>query len=525
MIFSKSLICAAKLRFLEGSLRLHPLHIILFLFVAFNSTVSHAQLNSEHTYFNLEFTLTWNGSSWDSEFSNDPLQVREGWKGYEIVRSHTAQPVLVSKYGSYVLELSWENVSEVKIRVKGSQNCPEAIAKLSAFTLLDDCPIQGLHQLTIDYSDFGCRLEADIQNWDWLDETRKTQSLQTFRLIGNHAPIFDINVLEGQPLRTLVISKTLGEEVCQFSTLEQLEMPGIRNAFAHHAACLPSLRVIRDKEGMYFNRFHYEHAERYFWLRSTNALQRPIYSSETFKKVTYLSPMDALIQNVQYNLPEKWTKRGEIYVNEDDLPARTHFKNKGDTLLHGFVKRGKPKGIWTLRIEEQYDFNDFEAFHIDLKANPIVLPSDGAWKLHYTSGNTAISGSFEENKKIGEWKFYNEAGELRAKRSYENDTLKRLVVNFDMRGLPLESRAFYLSENTSIQSFYNGEKVQFIYLDLWVDELDQMVITENSISILIENGSYQIYNRNHTDFETIFRSEVIDKVYPEYIGQKLPFKY
>lgn len=519
------MICAAKLRFLEGTLRLHPAHIIITLFVVFNSTVLHARLSSENTYRSLEFTMTWDGSEWDAEFSNDLKQGLEGWKGYEIVRSDTAQPVLVSNYESYRLELNWDYVREIKITVKGTQACPEAITKLSAFTFLDDCPIAELHQLIIDYADFGCQLEADIQNWNWFDETRKSKSLQTFQLIGTHAPIFDIQVLENQPLRTLVISKTLGEEILPFKTLEQLEMPGIRNAFAHHAASLPNLRVIRDKEGMYFNRFHYEHAERFFWLRSTNALHRPIYSSEPFKMVTYLSPMDALIQNVQSNLPEKWTKRGEVYVNEDDLPARTNFKNKGDTLLHGFVKRGKPKGIWTFRIEEQYYFNDFEAFHVDLKADPVVLPSDGAWELRYTNGFTAISGGFEANKKIGEWKFYNEAGELRAKRDYDNDTLKRLVVHFDMRGLPLESRAYYLSENASIQAFYSGEKVQFIYLDLWADELDQLVITENSISILRENNTYQIYNRNHPEFETIFRREVIDKVYPEYIGQELPFEY
>ncbi len=519
--------CAAKLRFLEGSVRIRHLHIIIALFIIGSMSSATAQTAFDDGVLDLHFNIIWNGTTWESSIVNEIGVPREGWFGYEIQRSDTAPPKLVAKHNYSNSEVGWEIVRRIHINVglERLKECPSTPAKLSDFKMLDDCPITSLDWLVIDYSNYRGSFEADLENCNWFDSTQQQKTLSIFHLIGNHAPKFDLSAIYGQPLKTLKISKTLGEEVCQFSSLEQLEMPGIRNAFAHHAYSLPNLQIIRDVEGGYFNRFHYEHAERYFWLRSTSALHRPISSPPVFKNGVYSSPLNALIAQVKENLPNKWVKKGYVYVNEDELPARTHFKGKGDTLLHGFVKRGKPKGIWTLRVEEQYDYNDFEAFHLDMKAPAIELPDNGVWQLNYVGGNTAISGTFKNGRKVGEWQFYSEVGVLVCTRSFSNDTLKRTIVNFHMHGTPLQSRAYYFSENASIQSFQTGNKVKFMYIDRIPAEEDAMIISENSIAIQNEEGQYKVYYRNHPEFDTIFRSNVIDKVFPEFIGKEIPFEY
>ncbi|GAB5418475.1 MAG: hypothetical protein Crog2KO_25750 [Crocinitomicaceae bacterium] len=306
-----------------------------------------AQTAFDDGLLNLHFNMVWNGSIWESSIIQDGNNGREGWFGYEIQRSDTTTPKLVAKRDYSNHEIDWKVVRGIHINValERWKECPSVPAKLSDFKLLDDCPITGLNRLVIDYSNYGGRFHADLESCSWFDSTLQQRTLKIFHLTGNHAPNFDLSEIYGQPLVTLKISKTLGEEVRQLTSLEQLEMPGIRNAFAHHAYTLPNLQIIRDVEGGYFNRFHYEHAERYFWLRSTSALHRPIYSPEVFNNGLYSSPLNALIAQVKENVPNKWVKKGYVYVNEDELPTRTHFKGNSDTLLHGFVKKGSSRDL------------------------------------------------------------------------------------------------------------------------------------------------------------------------------------
>ena len=106
-----------------------------------------------------------------------------------------------------------------------------------------------------------------------------------------------------------------------------------------------------------------------------------------------------------------------------------------------------------MRIEEQYLFRDEESFHIDLNSELITLPKNGICKLSYLNGNTAIQGTMNDGSKEGEWVLYKESGEVACKKYFEADELKRTVVYFHMRDNPLESRAYYISPNASIQSF------------------------------------------------------------------------
>jgi antitoxin component YwqK of YwqJK toxin-antitoxin module len=303
-------------------------------------------------------------------------------------------------------------------------------------------------------------------------------------------------------------------------------MSGLRSTFAFNAARLPNLVDVSEPDGIYRNRFHHEHAERYFWLKYLPSIKMPIGQYVDIEgRGMFYHPLNKLIKHTEAHYPGRIEQGGEVYVIEDELPEEARYEHDGDTLLHGFIDGDTLQGIWTFRVQEQYGFKDEESFHLNLSAELPDIPMNGKWELKYLGGNTAISGVFKNGLKEGEWLFYNELGELVCKRYFHADTLQRTIVNFHMRGNLLQSRAYFFSPNASIQSFENNNKVSFIYIDLWKDEKDPLVITNQSISIMNNAGNYTIYNRNHPKFDRIFRETVIDKVYPEYTGQELPFSY
>ncbi len=45
---------------------------------------------------------------------------------------------------------------------------------------------------------------------------------------------------------------------------------------------------------------------------------------------------------------------------------------------------------------------------------------NGSYMSFYDNGNRKVEGQFEQNKRSGEWKFYDEEGELIVKRNYES---------------------------------------------------------------------------------------------------------
>lgn len=471
--------------------------------------------------------MSWDGHSWSTVLSPEDEYYGDEAAILAIEHPEGETPILVeNRKNQNRIETPWSLVRGVRIVLKNdTKKCPDSPILLSNFDALDHCPLDSITHLEIDYTSYDCRLIADIDSLPWL-HNESSKSLKELVMFGSHAPDLAIKSLSKHPIRNLQLTTPLGKELEEFKHLRLLEMPGIRSAFAHHASNLPHLVSVSESDGMYRNRFHHHHAEYYFWLRCMPTLEVPIDRTISVEQnEEFPHPLHELLHLVGTHLSEKLPEKGELFVSEDELPPSEYPEYGSDTLIHGFIDGDTLKGIWTLRVSEQYFYSDEETFHLDLDTELTGFPENGMWKLNYASGDVAISGNLRNGNKEGEWLFYKESGALACRRYYSQDTIQRTVVYFDMNGYPLESRGYYSSPNASIQALDCNGQVQFIYVDQWMKEKDPLVLTNHSISILKDNGKYEVYYRNHPDFETIYRKTVIDKVYPEYIGKELPFTY
>ena len=480
----------------------------------------------------LELNAIWNGKEWLTSYQGNSIQLDYKYDQFHVVFDKDSLKYKLYRHGNKQegkesREVAWEEVTSIQVNIvnEGNSRCPKEEFQFSSLKYFDNVPLTNLKELTFNYSNFGCRLSLDLEKADWFKSILKYSRLKSFKLLGRQAPEFCLTSIQSLPIEELWLPKPYGDELLLMDSVKYIRMNGPRSAFVHKVSQMPSLVLLEDNTDQFYNRFHSEHAERYFFLRSTNALHSPLMYPIDLESCTNLSPFTRLIKIYQDSFPEKWIHKGDFVSYEDDLVWFTKGRGAGDTLLAGKVRHGVPDGIWTFRIEEQYVYRDEESFHIDVDSEPFIMPQNGICNLTYVNGNTAIQGMMKEGGKVGEWLFYKETGALTCKKYFELDQLKRTVVYFYMRDNPLESRTYYISPNASIHSFLNNGKVSFMYLDQWTHEKDVMIINENSISLLQEDGNYLIYHRSDPNFETILRETVIDKVYPEFIGKELPFTF
>ena len=509
-------------------MRIRINHIIIALALLGYSESAGAHSRKDVGEWYLEFVMLWDGDSWNVSLSPEDPYYNDDESILFIDRKTGQTPKLLEEFPSKESkEIPWSLIRGVTFVFKNEDGkCPSESAVLSQFKVLEDCPLDSITSLSVLYYEYDCRLEVDIDSLTWLNNPSRKKALAEVIMMGDHAPELKIQTLKEHPIVELELTTPLGQDIEDYKHLRILRMPGLRSTFAFNAARNPNLVDVSESDGIYRNRFHHEHAERYFWLKYLPSIKMPIGQSIDIKeRGNCYHPLNRLISYTEAHYPGRIERGGEVYVIEDELPEEARYEHDGDTLLHGFIDGDTLQGIWTFRVQEQYGFNDEESFHLDLSAELPAISENGSWELKYLAGNMAISGFFKDGLKEGEWLFYTESGELVCKRYFHADTLDRTIVNFHMRGNPLQSRAYFFSPNASIQSFENNGEISFMYIDLWKDEKDPLVITNQSISIMNGEGNYKIYNRNHPEFETIFREVVIDKVYPEYIGQELPFSY
>lgn len=503
----------------------------LFLFCA-SIGVFAAELYSEDNReyeTNYIWSVTWDGSNWNEDFGIETFQqVIE----YRVDRSET-NPKLYRKIvsgemsGGPEVMIPWQAISRLTIDIRLAENvsCPNKTFDLSELKFFEGCPLDSIRILELDYSKYPCFLDLELSKWSNFKGIQNAKSIRHFKMNGQQAPEFNIEALYNMPLEILELTKHFGKELNEFPNLKQLSMPGVREAFTHQILNFEDLNIIHDNDGIYYNRYNKQHAERYYVLRATNALHHPIHAP-IFLEGRYLSPLEKALGYTKNNLPVKWTEKGDILVYENELPQFTHFKGENDTLFYGQIKRGKPRGIWSFKIEEQFDYGDHELFHLNTKAKPLELPQNGFWELNYVNGLTAITGQFENGFKIGEWKFYNEAGILRSKKTFDRDTLKHSVVYFEMDGVTCQSRTYFFDENSCLQSFNNADKAYFNYFDLYYSEKDKLVIEDGSISIKHpDSNRYQTIRKGSDQYYRAMRDHVIDLLYPEYSLQEFPYEY
>lgn len=86
----------------------------------------------------------------------------------------------------------------------------------------------------------------------------------------------------------------------------------------------------------------------------------------------------------------------------------------------------------------------------------------GEWKFYYKNGQLSSIGSYRDEKRIGEWKFYYENGQLRSEGKFKNDKRIDAWKSYDKNG-QLESIEKYENENVvELQEYYKNGKLKHI---------------------------------------------------------------
>lgn len=532
-IFTINMNCAAKLRFLSGSNCQRTIVIKILFSFFFIANVFSTEGKPTSTPFPLvyfaayeiEIHSKWNGKTWEELlFIRDIAELKRelsGNKAFKVLRIINDEGIyrVVYKDDTGIeKEVSFFECKQLLLKVEVSKDasCPEIDYDLMQSNYLDSLNFMRTNKIVLDLSDFPCAASIDLDSWKQFDDIKP--GLKEFNLKTAQNIAFNSNALLGcNNLRELEIPFHFGASLDVFEALERLTMPGIASTFAHQIASLPNLTELQEVSSLYSNQFETLHAERYFEVLLENKRAgRPFRTTR----------LNELCTAIQLDLPNKWTENGEILVLENELLGYAPGSVRNDTLLHGRMKNGKRKGVWTVKFVDQYARNDWEKHQFDFnKKQKVKLPKNGAWKLKYVNKSTAIEGSLEQGLKVGEWRFYNEDGSLRTQRFYENDTLKRTIVHLQIDGLMCESRTFYFSEWACVQSFSNASQVFFTYIDVNT-ALDPVIVDVHHINILNDSKTgYRKIKKGSVEYESAIRTHFINYLYPELKGAVLPFSF
>lgn len=477
--------------------------------------------------YTLNVVVYWDGQTWmDSAFvsarddgnlmplvNNGNVRVIQNERGLE----------LVSEEGSnHFFERGSVKNLRVKMEpIRSNRNCPSVKLQIDQLEIIRNLNLNHLKSIKVDYQEFNCEFEINFPKFggypDWLNQN----SLKSFALIGEYQPDFDLaSIYSFSNLETLEIPFYMGENLSHFPKLNRLKCYGATSGLIHQTMNLEQLVSLEEYPGQYLNQYGRSHAQRYFSnivaIQSKKKIEPSINGTE----------FERLLHQIKTQLPEKWTKNGEILIFEYDLPGYAPELAGSDTLLHGTMKRGKLRGIWTYKLKSQYERMDEETHHINFgKKVKLKFPDDGAWSLTYTNGKTAVEGSFENGQKVGEWRLYKENGELKAQQFYTNDTLVRNITKIDVRGVASEARTYFITESSCLQSFSNGEVVFFTYID-WDFEQNSISYSSHGLTIKDEEtGNLVTYKKGTDFFKHMFEKHFISKLYPEFNGKEFPYRY
>lgn len=466
----------------------------------------------EQEEYRLTVFAEWNGTSWDENIYLSTTQVFDAaLSGQNVIIQRDSElliPCGLIEIGGSTVAANWGDIKELEVRLVANdkETWYGDTARLTDVFSLAFCSFDSIRSLTIDYSSFGYEIIMNLNDWHPFQNMKSASKLSKFRLLGAYSPHFNLSQLIGLPIEYLELPLTSGVELLCFPHLKELVLPKALDGFCHYIGMISEDTDVNTLQSSYYNRFNYLFAENYYNLVSNHGI------------------LNQILEEYRSTYPDKWEDKGQLLIKVGELDQFHMEADKSATLVSGKLKKGKPVGDWIINISGPWNMIGMPPFQVDMKMKP-KLVKDGKWSLRYLDGTVAIEGSFVGGKKDGDWKFYDNYGTLKCIRTFHRDTLKNTVVMFDMRGVPLESRAYYFNENQSIQTFQSEGKVSFMYYDAVPNNKRKMEITENAISFLKEDGSYEIVTRKNPLFGELMRREVIDLVYPEFVGAELPFKF
>ncbi|MCR9173868.1 MAG: hypothetical protein NXI10_15300 [bacterium] len=409
------------------------------------------------------------------------------------------------------------------LRISGEIS-PKEELKLSNLKSLSLAKLTGVQAIHINIEDFKGKVNIALHDWPQYKEWQFLHEvglleMYTFNVLAKDYSDVDMNLnaLRIFDLYTLRIPMSVGSVLDGLPNLHTLHARGVLSAFTHSIYQLQHLYEVIDYDPVYSNTFETLHAERYFLFQCEGQLEKikdPVTDLWGMHELFFLSrELRSEVDN------------GEFLILENDLPYITGKTIDNDTLLHGYKKDGLHVGVHTFKVRESFTKNDREKFHIDFSnPNPPKFEKDGWWKYYYLNGNVAIEGQLRNRKKIGDWKFYEESGVLRTIKSFDNDTLKRCITRFELHGDTCESRTYYVNPLECVQSFTNVDGTKFHYQNFGEISQDRMGIASNRFWIISPKSQQKVnYKRSSKDYESVFRENVVDLLYPEYIGKELPF--
>ncbi len=473
--------------------------------------------------YQLEIVCQWSGNQWEASlFIVDDNRIR-GDAGVliqrnpaEIVKGEGFIAINYTDHRGEVIAVSSFELKEVRIIVEApiAANCAEIPFSLEQVRYLDSLDMNSITSFEIDLEAYSCPVVIDLQEFKQFESIKS--GLRRFALKSAQNVEFDIRSLYDCPhLWELELPFCVGGALDHFTELEVLKIPGISSVFVHQIATLPDLADWKELPSLYDNQFETLHAERYF--------EELLPLRRTASPIVY-SRLEELEETIKKYAPEKWTDDGEILIMENELMEYGPGSVLNDTLLHGFMKKGKRKGLWTVKFADQYRKSDWETHHFNFKKKmKVKFPQNGIWNLKYANNNIAISGEFKNGLKVGEWKFFNEDGTIRTQRFYKMDTLERTIVHFSIQGLACESRAYYFSQYACVQSFSNVDGTTFNYVDMDPSR-DPIFVDGTTIHLLNEAKTvYKPIKKGTRGYETALREHFVQYLFPELTGKELPF--
>lgn len=232
---------------------------------------------------------------------------------------------------------------------------------------------------------------------------------------------------------------------------------------------------------------------------------------------TYYSKDGKLSQTIEYSQNGKvgqakfFYKNGKLmsegkYVDKKKEGIWTYYDEKGRKLREENLVAGKKEGKETnwdrngkVNVTTMYkngikEGEEWKTYYADgySIANYSKGKLNGKITHYFASKKPLYEGQYADDKKVGEWKFMNEAGDVIKVQKWENDVLKYDAVRINIRGGQMEIEFqdiayFYPMGKQTCVVLKNGKKINAF------NQYEQIVNLSDGNTFLLLNKVNSVY--------------------------------
>ncbi|MEN0006708.1 MAG: toxin-antitoxin system YwqK family antitoxin [Bacteroidota bacterium] len=113
------------------------------------------------------------------------------------------------------------------------------------------------------------------------------------------------------------------------------------------------------------------------------------------------------------------------------------FFSSGIIKVTGRYSRGQPIGEWR-HFQASGSLLSISKFRVTVVGDSLVSLKNGLFEIYQSSGKLQEKGQYKDDKRVGNWQFFNPNGTIREAATYDQEGAKTASTRYDASGQPIK---------------------------------------------------------------------------------------